>query len=82
MYFDSVPKNLYTIRDGYSFNHTLLDEKFQIWNFLRLIKPTSGFRIPIESDPYRSVNQCDWLVIGDSFTQGAQVNYETCSHQS
>ena len=34
-----------------------------------------GFRIHEEMNPYFEVEKCDWLFIGDSYTQGAQVNY-------
>lgn len=71
-----VIKSLYSIEDGYYFNRPLLEERFQDQEYSAAYRTNiQGFRIPVGLDPYRSINRCDWLVLGDSFTQGAQVEF-------
>jgi hypothetical protein len=42
----------------------------------RYITNYQGYRIQNEIDQLTKVDSCDWLFLGDSFTQGAQVDYE------
>lgn len=37
---------------------------------------SQGLRIPDFQNPKSKIEQCDWLFIGDSYTQGAQCNME------
>jgi lysophospholipase L1-like esterase len=71
-----VVENLYTIEDGYYFNRPLLDQTFSSKEYVvRYRTNVQGFRIGQEQDPNQTYTNADWLVIGDSFTQGAQVDF-------
>lgn len=73
---DYVVENLYTIEKGYYFNKPLLDQTFSAKEYVvRYRTNVQGFRIGQEQDPAREYAKADWLVIGDSFTQGAQVDF-------
>ena len=68
--------NLYSIRKGYYFNKPLLEQYFNnIEYFSQYRTNIQGYRIDAETNNLDSINKCDWLFIGDSFTQGAQVDY-------
>ncbi len=72
-----VIENLYTIEDGYYFNRGLLNQTFSAKEYSVTYRTNvQGFRIAAGQDQTRTVNDVDWLVIGDSFTQGAQVEFE------
>jgi Tol biopolymer transport system component/lysophospholipase L1-like esterase len=76
-YPEYVVTNLYTIEDGYYFNKPLLAERFHSDEYsVTYSTNAQGFRMPPGQDPYRAITEVDWLVIGDSFTQGAQVEFE------
>lgn len=71
----SVP-NLYELHNGYYFNKPFLTQKFVDEEFIsHYLTNCQGYRIDKFSQPKDSINKCDWLFIGDSFTQGAQVDY-------
>jgi Tol biopolymer transport system component len=71
-----VTENLYEIKDGYYFNRPFLDQTFSGTEFsTRYRTNAQGFRIADSHDAMQTYTEADWLVIGDSFTQGAQVNY-------
>ena len=73
---DYVVENLYTIEDGYYFNRPFLDQIFSTKEYAVHYRTNSqGFRIAAEQDAAQTYSTADWLVIGDSFTQGAQVDY-------
>lgn len=77
IYPSYVIKNLYTYKDGYYFNTPLLKERFLDKEFAASYHTNiQGIRIAAEQDPRKTVTQTDWLVLGDSFTQAAQVNFE------
>lgn len=77
VYPEYVITNLYTIEDGYYFNRPLLEEKFRDKEYSTTYKTNSqGFRIADGQDSGRRIERTDWLVLGDSFTQGAQVEFE------
>ncbi|WP_163324845.1 GDSL-type esterase/lipase family protein [Draconibacterium mangrovi] len=69
--------NLYEIRGKYYFNKgnltKVLDDGEYVTDY---VTNKQGYRIAISLDPSIEVKKCDWLFLGDSFTQGAQVNYE------
>lgn len=74
---DYIIEDLYTVKRNYYFNKAFLDKTFQDKEFLVQYKTNKqGFRIGVEDDPEVEVTQADWLFIGDSYTQGAQVQYE------
>ncbi|MFA5528715.1 MAG: SGNH/GDSL hydrolase family protein, partial [Peptostreptococcales bacterium] len=68
--------NLYEIRGKYYFNKPYLHENFNDEEyFSTYITNRQGFRISEKENPDDTIDECDWLFLGDSFTQGAQVNY-------
>ena len=72
----NVP-NLYELHGKYYFNKPFLDKEFRTNEYVSSYKTNChGYRIDKLSNAYDSIKACDWLFIGDSFTQGAQVNYE------
>lgn len=74
---DYIIEDLYNIKRNYYFNRPYLDKTFQDKEFLVRYKTNAqGFRIGAEDNPEIEVENCDWLFIGDSYTQGAQVEYE------
>ena len=73
---DRVVPNLYAIRDGYYTNEPLLAQRFATAEYAAsYYTNVQGFRIAPEQDAYERIAAADWLVIGDSFTQGAQVDF-------
>lgn len=76
LYFEKDIPNLYDIRDGYYFNKPLLEQTFNNDEYFSIYRTNSqGYRIDNETNNLDSIRNCDWLFIGDSFTQGAQVDY-------
>lgn len=74
---DYIIEDLYNVKGNYYFNRSYLDKTFQDKEYLVRYKTNAqGFRIGKEDDPEIKVEKCDWLFIGDSYTQGAQVEYE------
>lgn len=74
---EHIIEDLYSLRRNYYFNKPLLNKTFQDKEFLVQYKTNAqGFRIGAEDDPEVRVKNCDWLFIGDSYTQGAQVEFE------
>lgn len=72
----NVP-NIYESRGNYYFNKPYLNQRFDDEEFnSRYLTNCQGYRIDLLSNANDSITQCDWLFIGDSFTQGAQVNYD------
>ncbi len=69
--------NLYEIKGAYYFNKPNLEQRFENEEFTSYYKTNEqGLRIPLSIDASKRVKTCDWLFVGDSFTQGAQVDYE------
>ena len=74
---DSDIPNLYELHNKFYFNKPYLDQKFETDEYSSLYRTNcQGFRIDEQTNADDSIKQCDWLFIGDSFTQGAQVDYE------
>lgn len=74
---DYVMEDLYRIRDGYYVNRPglrshLTDKEFSV-DYLTNV---DGFRIGYSQQVERSYDRVDWLFLGDSYTQGAQVQFE------
>lgn len=69
--------NLYKLHNKFYFNKPYLAQKFGTDEYSSLYRTNcQGFRIDEQTNADDSIKQCDWLFIGDSFTQGAQVDYE------
>jgi len=69
--------DLYEVKNKYYFNRPFLNQTFQDKEFIVQYKTNKqGFRIGAEDEPEATVEKADWLFIGDSYTQGAQVQYE------
>lgn len=69
--------NIYEVRGSYYFNKPGLNQTFDDEEFHSLYRTNEqGYRIDATSNPTDTIKQCDWLFVGDSFTQGAQVNYD------
>lgn len=74
---DNEIPNLYELHNRFYFNKPYLDQKFGTDEYSSLYQTNcQGFRIDEQTNADDSIKQCDWLFIGDSFTQGAQVDYE------
>jgi Tol biopolymer transport system component len=72
-----IIEDLYEPRGKYYFNRPNLDKQFQDKEYrTRYLTNNQGFRIGHEDNKESSISQVDWLFIGDSFTQGAQVEFE------
>lgn len=74
---DYVMEDLYWIRDGYYVNRSglrshLTDKEYEV----DYLTNKDGFRIGYSQQADVSYGQVDWLFLGDSYTQGAQVNFE------
>lgn len=77
LYPDKNVPNIYETRGNYYFNKPYLSQKFDDEEFNSYyLTNCQGYRIDRLTNPNDSITQCDWLFIGDSFTQGAQVNYD------
>lgn len=77
LYSDLDVPNIYETRGNYYFNKPYLNRNFDDEEFSsQYITNCQGYRIDRLSNPNDSITECDWLFIGDSFTQGAQVNYD------
>jgi hypothetical protein len=68
-----IPENIYTYKNGYYFNkpnliNPIVDDEYQAL----YITDESGIRIP---HPGFKHKKPEWVFFGDSYTQGAQVNY-------
>lgn len=75
-YYDYVIPNPYQIKNGYYFNKPNIYQQFSDLEYTSLyITNNQGFRTDKFYESNRSITSCDWLFLGDSFTQGAQVNY-------
>lgn len=72
-----VIENLYSVEGGYYFNRPLLHQHFDSPEFSVTYRTSAqGYRIGTGQEPSHVVHRADWLFLGDSFTQGAQVEYE------
>lgn len=72
-----IIEDLYSVRNKYYFNKPSLNLTFRDKEFVVQYKTNvQGFRIGVDDEPETIVNTADWLFIGDSYTQGAQVQNE------
>lgn len=74
---DYVIDELYTLRRGYYFNRPNLTSRLESKEFsVDYLTNNDGFRIGRSQQTGVSFDSVDWLFIGDSFTQAAQVNFD------
>ncbi|WP_084165762.1 DPP IV N-terminal domain-containing protein [Dyadobacter crusticola] len=70
-------RDIYSVERHYYFNKPLLRERFVDKEFIvDYVTNAQGYRIGSEDDPETTVEKVDWLFLGDSYTQGAQVSNE------
>ncbi len=68
--------NLYELHGKYYFNKPYLQQEFRTNEYVSTYKTNcQGYRMDDLSNADDTIKKCDWLFIGDSFTQGAQVDY-------
>ena len=76
-YGDYIIRDLYDIERHYYFNKPLLRERFVDKEYaVDYVTNRQGYRIAAGDDPEAELGEADWLFLGDSYTQGAQVDYE------
>lgn len=69
--------NLYELHGKYYFNKPYLNQEFHTNEYVSQYQTNcQGYRQDVLSNADDIIKCCDWLFIGDSFTQGAQVNYD------
>lgn len=74
---DYIIENLYTLKGKYYFNKPNLNSYLEDKEYKSLYRTNiQGFRIGEGMQADKKVIECDWLFVGDSYTQGAQVNFE------
>ena len=72
-----IIKDPYTIANKYYFNKPYLRERFLDKEYATdYVTNKQGYRIAASQEPNLEIKNIDWLFIGDSFTQGAQVDFE------
>lgn len=76
-FHDYVMEDLYEIHGGYYHNRPhlqspLVDKEYSV----EYLTNRDGYRIGRSQDVERTVTTVDWLFLGDSYTQGAQVEFE------
>lgn len=74
---DHVVPNIYRQGDGYFFNLPFLRLTFEDEEYRAVyVTNVQGIRIGEVTDPGRAIEKADWVFVGDSFTQGAQVPFD------
>jgi Tol biopolymer transport system component len=77
LYPQYIIPNLYVSHGDYYYNMPELEQKFEDKEYTSYYYTnTQGHRISKTLDPKTEIQACDWLFLGDSYTQGAQVNFE------
>lgn len=70
-------EDLYSLENHYYFNKPGLNKLFQDKEFqIHYRTNRQGFRIGTDQPQDFDVSRTDWLFLGDSYTQGAQVEFE------
>lgn len=74
---DYVMEDLYHIKHGYYFNRPNLRSQLSDKEYsTEYLTNKDGFRIGYSQQLEATFSTVDWLFIGDSYTQGAQVQFE------
>lgn len=74
---DYVIEDLYYIHDGYFFNRPTLRSRITGKEYAAdYLTNLDGFRIGYSQQTSVTYHKVDWLFLGDSYTQGAQVQFE------
>lgn len=74
---DYIVEDLYDLRRGYYFNKPNLTSRFDGKEFsVSYLTNDDGFRIGYSQYTDVTYRSVDWIFIGDSFTQAAQVEFE------
>lgn len=69
--------NLYETHNKFYFNKPYLEQQFDDDEYVAYYRTNcQGYRIDKLTNADDSIKSCDWLFIGDSFTQGGQVDYD------
>jgi hypothetical protein len=77
-FHDYVMEDLYAQHGAYYFNRPRLVTQLRDKEYaVDYLTNRDGYRIGYSQDVERSVGQVDWLFLGDSYTQGAQVPFES-----
>jgi len=72
-----IIEDLYRFESNFYFNKPYLNKVFEDKEYnVNYITNNQGFRIGKDDTPELSVEKVDWLFLGDSYTQGAQVQFE------
>ncbi|MDR7128021.1 Tol biopolymer transport system component [Algoriphagus sp. 4150] len=72
-----IIEDLYRFESNFYFNKPYLNKVFEDKEYsVNYVTNSQGFRIGEEDNPELSVEKVDWLFLGDSYTQGAQVQFE------
>ena len=72
-----IIEDLYSIKNKYYLNKPLLVKNLKDKEFNTLyLTNVDGFRIGSSQFSDIQIKECDWLFLGDSYTQGAQVDFE------
>ncbi len=75
-YPEYIIKDLYSAKSNYFFNKPNLNEYLIDKEYKTLYRTNNqGFRIGKSTSSDKEIKKCDWLFLGDSFTQGAQVEF-------
>ncbi len=70
-------ENWYIIKGKYYFNKSYLNRTINDKEYsCKYLTNQQGFRIGSRNNPNIYLDKCDWLFLGDSYTQGAQVDFE------
>jgi hypothetical protein len=76
-YPEYVIENLYTAKRKFYINKKNLLSKIDDKEYNCVFRTNcQGIRVPESFNSIDSIPTCDWLFIGDSYTQGAQVNFD------
>ncbi|MDO8282680.1 MAG: hypothetical protein Q7U10_08710 [Thermodesulfovibrionia bacterium] len=68
---------MYIAKSKYYFNKPNLNEPLIDSEYKSLYRTNNqGYRIGISTPMDKELKACDWIFLGDSFTQGAQVEFE------
>jgi len=74
---DYIIDNLYSFEGKSYFNKPYLKKTFRDKEYTaEYFTNVQGLRIETDHDPDQEIAMADWLFIGDSFTQGAQVTFD------